>query len=94
MFNQIWKPIKYHLLYEDGQYKTYQIKELTDANVDMVNLNISKDKSVVVYISVQLLIWCTDVCVFKSVAFSCVRMIYTRGTRMINKLHVECMSVD
>ncbi len=73
MFNQIWKLIKYHLLYEDGQYKIYQIKELTDANVDMVNLNISK--SVIVYISILLLIWCSDFCVFKSVSFSCVRMI-------------------
>ncbi len=44
MFEQIWKLIKYHPLQENEQYKIHMIKELTEAKISTVNLNISKDE--------------------------------------------------
>ncbi len=42
MFEQIWKLIKYHLLQENELYKIHMIKELTEAKIGAVNLNISR----------------------------------------------------
>ncbi len=44
MFEQIWKLIKYHPLQDNELYKIYMIKELTEATIRAVNLNITKDE--------------------------------------------------
>ncbi len=43
MFEQIWKLLKYHPLQENEPYKIRMIKELTEAKIGAVNLNISKE---------------------------------------------------
>ncbi len=44
MFEQIWKLIKYHPLQENELYIIHMIKELTEAKIGTVNLNISNEE--------------------------------------------------